>query len=141
MNELETKTGKRPSPGSVYPVLKSMEELEYISSKQEGKLKIYSLTTKGKRYGLSLLKKRNTIMANKIELLKELNDGKDSEEIRTFFCKLDSLMEQSKNIALFHGLMSDIHTLVTQKNFNEKEEEFLNIFRQTKKKIIKLIEK
>ncbi len=48
--ELEKRKGNRPSPGTIYPVLKALKEngfIEEISSK--GKIKKYMLTKKGKK--------------------------------------------------------------------------------------------
>ncbi len=38
----------RPSPGAVYPILRSMEEEGYLVSKERDNKKYYSLTQKGK---------------------------------------------------------------------------------------------
>ncbi len=39
-----------PSPGALYPLLLSLERQGLVSSKVEGKRKVYSLTEKGSRY-------------------------------------------------------------------------------------------
>ena len=48
-NELEKRRGSKPSPGTVYPALKSLKESGFIKEKKEGKTISYSLTTDGKR--------------------------------------------------------------------------------------------
>ena len=45
-SELEKRRGKKPSPGTIYPVLKSMKERELLSIDEN---KRYTLTEKGKR--------------------------------------------------------------------------------------------
>jgi len=47
-DELERRRGNRPSPGTIYPALKCLEEDGFIHEKKEGKLINYSLTSKGK---------------------------------------------------------------------------------------------
>jgi len=48
---IQEKTGGmyRPSPGTVYPALQMLEDIELISWRQEGKRKIYELTDKGRQ--------------------------------------------------------------------------------------------
>lgn len=48
---IQEKTGGtyRPSPGTVYPALQMLEDMELISRRQEGKRKIYELTDKGRQ--------------------------------------------------------------------------------------------
>ncbi|MBR9705007.1 PadR family transcriptional regulator [Candidatus Pacearchaeota archaeon] len=43
--ELEKRRGSKPSPGTIYPVLKELKEKGLITSDKE---KVYSLTKKGK---------------------------------------------------------------------------------------------
>jgi DNA-binding PadR family transcriptional regulator len=44
--ELEKRRGKKPSPGTIYPVLKNMKERKLLST---NKNKRYTLTEKGKK--------------------------------------------------------------------------------------------
>ncbi|MEK6919018.1 MAG: PadR family transcriptional regulator [Nanoarchaeota archaeon] len=46
--ELEKRRGDKPSPGTIYPALKSLKDCGWISEKKSGKSIIYTLTTKGK---------------------------------------------------------------------------------------------
>ncbi|MDP6293517.1 MAG: PadR family transcriptional regulator [Candidatus Woesearchaeota archaeon] len=45
---LEQRKGTRPSPGTIYPVLKSLQESGWIIIISKGKEKKYELTTKGR---------------------------------------------------------------------------------------------
>lgn len=47
--EIEKRRGQKPSPGTIYPVLKVLSEYGWIEAKEQGKEKIYSLTTEGKK--------------------------------------------------------------------------------------------
>ena len=48
--ELERRKGSRPSPGTIYPVLKSMSENSWIKELSEGgKEKKYSITARGRK--------------------------------------------------------------------------------------------
>jgi len=47
--EIEKRRGTKPSPGTIYPVLKSLSRNGFIEeTKEEGKEKKYRLTKKGK---------------------------------------------------------------------------------------------
>ena len=47
--EIEKRKGQKPSPGTIYPVLKTLNKYGWIQSKEQGKEKIYSLTSEGKK--------------------------------------------------------------------------------------------
>lgn len=48
-DEIEKRKGERPSPGTIYPALKSLKEAELILEEKNGKTISYSLTDEGKR--------------------------------------------------------------------------------------------
>ena len=48
IKEIELRTGYwRPSPGTIYPILKDLEARAIVTKRREGRRKIYSLTPKG----------------------------------------------------------------------------------------------
>lgn len=55
--EIERRKGDKPSPGTIYPALKSLRESNFINEKKKGKTITYTLTEKGKR-GLKIAKER-----------------------------------------------------------------------------------
>ena len=48
-DEIGKRKGVRPSPGTIYPALKSLKEAELIEEKKIGKTIVYSLTNKGRK--------------------------------------------------------------------------------------------
>lgn len=46
-DELEKRKGVRPSPGTIYPALKSLKESGMIKEKKEGKTIVYTMTAEG----------------------------------------------------------------------------------------------
>lgn len=48
-DEIEKRKGEKPSPGTIYPALKSLREAGFIQEKKEGKEISYSLTDEGKK--------------------------------------------------------------------------------------------
>ena len=61
MEELGRITGKKPSAGQIYPLLKTMQKKKYIKMeiRKDGRRisKIYSLTPSGKKLSLHLMKR------------------------------------------------------------------------------------
>ena len=45
--EISNRKGEKPSPGTIYPALKSLREMGFISEEKEGKTIVYSLTERG----------------------------------------------------------------------------------------------
>ena len=47
--EIAKRKGEKPSPGTIYPALKTLREMGFIiEDRKEGKTIVYSLTAKGK---------------------------------------------------------------------------------------------
>ena len=58
-----------PSPGTIYPLLASLEDSGIIRTvKQEGRSKTYSLTEEGREHMVMLIKKRRGAVGNKARL-------------------------------------------------------------------------
>jgi PadR family transcriptional regulator PadR len=58
-NELAKRRGEKPSPGTIYPALKSLKDLGFLSEEKEGKTITYGLSPKGEK-ALEIAKKRFT---------------------------------------------------------------------------------
>jgi DNA-binding PadR family transcriptional regulator len=48
-SEIERETGKRPSYGSIYPILERMTKTGELTVRKDGRRKLYALTAKGKQ--------------------------------------------------------------------------------------------
>ncbi len=48
-DEIEKRKGMRPSPGTIYPALKSLKEDGFIKEKKQGKTITYTITHEGER--------------------------------------------------------------------------------------------
>jgi len=57
--EITKRKGEKPSPGTIYPALKSLREAGFISEQKEGKTIVYSLTARGES-ALKIAKRRFT---------------------------------------------------------------------------------
>ena len=58
-NELAKRRGEKPSPGTIYPALKSLKNAGFLCEEKEGKTITYKLTPRGKK-ALEIAKKRFT---------------------------------------------------------------------------------
>ena len=57
-DEIAKRKGEKPSPGTIYPALKNLREMGFISAEEkEGKTIVYSLTQRGKD-ALKIAKRR-----------------------------------------------------------------------------------
>ena len=103
MNELEDRTGKRPSTGQIYPLLNDFEKKGYLKSKKKKvkgrQRKVYELTDEGKEKFKKLTNRFSdlisTILESQITECEycgcEIYDGAYEEEINgeklTFCCE------------------------------------------------------
>ena len=61
IKRLEGISGKRPSPGYIYPLLKELSDEKYISKKEEGNKIIYKINEKGRTLLGELDNKKNQL--------------------------------------------------------------------------------
>jgi DNA-binding PadR family transcriptional regulator len=57
--DIAQRKGGKPSPGTIYPALKSLREAGFISEEKEGKIIVYTLTERGKQ-ALRIAKRKFT---------------------------------------------------------------------------------
>jgi PadR family transcriptional regulator, regulatory protein PadR len=57
--DIAQRKGDKPSPGTIYPALRSLRELGFISEEKEGKIIVYTLTERGKQ-ALRIAKRKFT---------------------------------------------------------------------------------
>ena len=48
-NEIAKRKGEKPSPGTIYPALRSLKDSGFLDEQKEGKIIIYNLTKKGEK--------------------------------------------------------------------------------------------
>lgn len=75
--ELERRKGSKPSPGTIYPVLKSMSESGWITEASSGgKEKKYKITLKGRKELYAATKKFVAIFCDMKEDFEKVSAGK-----------------------------------------------------------------
>ena len=88
MKECYEKLGYKPSAGSIYPLLKSMEKDGIIVSTKEGRKVIYSLSKKGKKFFDGIEKIKNEFyqrLHSHIVATAEIFDDDELKSIGEFF--------------------------------------------------------
>lgn len=69
---LELETGARPSYGSIYPLLERMAAAGLVTSRQEGRRKVYSLTPAGKRLLAARRRQCSALIDSELPRIKRL---------------------------------------------------------------------
>ncbi len=92
MKSIKEKTGSKPSPGSMYPLLEELKNKSQISVKEEGRAKKYSITEQGKRSVDDFMKQKNLLLGNiksSIDVFCTMTGNSESEciEMLNQLCK------------------------------------------------------
>ncbi len=86
INRIEEITSKKPSSGSIYPLLNDLNEKGFLEVKSIGGKKVYSLSEKGKEYLKELKEKEKELIAEKVRFLirSGILSEEDAEEMLAF---------------------------------------------------------
>ncbi len=90
MKEIEQHTGRKPSPGSMYPLLKSLQQEKLISARDVGRSTTYSLTPSGKHHLKTLLSNRSAILHHMQQNLRFMEEvcGEKQPGIQKIFARM-----------------------------------------------------
>lgn len=139
MNKLCEKLGRKPSPGSIYPVLGDLSSDGYIKVKEDGRKKIYSITCKGKRIAKKLLKEKENIALKHMESIRRVGDIVGEKEVEPLIRLADMIAKHEKPALRFISLMGSqrevLMDLVGQKGYSKKEKEIRKIINESTKKL------
>ncbi len=141
INSTEEVLGKKPSAGSVYPLLNQLLNDKFIKVKEEDRRKIYSITKKGKLLLIKLIKEKEKMIfshKNLMEIFSEIH--KDKTENKSFLKINQHLKLESKvimrNMDVFLELKDEIDKiLLNNKLTSKKEKEVRTIIKETTNKL------
>jgi len=125
MKRIEEVSGKKPSPGYIYPLLKELRDNNYVTKKSEGKRDIYSLTKEGKNFLKELQERRNNLMNVFSKLDTNVKKGKDPF-LGDDFKKHETQM--MRDMDLFMRFQKSRFKLYQKKDFKDKKKKFREIF-------------
>ena len=119
-------TSKKPSPGSVYPLLGELHENGFLEVSVQGNRKIYSLSMKGKKALEELKERERRLILEKVRFLMEAGilSGESIDEAVNFVMK-----RRERRWELFRI-----------KNWFRLQEAILRAYRKSPKKAEKAIE-
>lgn len=98
----------KPSPGSVYPMLKRMEHDGLITKKQEGRKKIYLITERGDLQIQRFSKIREDIREKFMSMIRLLGDHHAGSDMMKNFVEARKLMHEIRNDPRKRGKLNKI---------------------------------
>lgn len=134
MDLLQKKMHSRPSPGSVYPLLKKMHSSKLISVSVDGRKKIYSLTALGKKVLEEKMNEKKFMITEHVNLFRTM--------IRTNIClkhpslNIVNAYKVSKKISpettkLLLELKEKIIDAVLDESYSKNEKKFNSEIKET----------
>ena len=132
---------KRPSPGSIYPLLNELLFKGFVNVKEEGRKKIYSITSKGTNRISSLVKEKEKMFEKHFILIKEVSDIMGQDDIK----KLERILELKKkegfipyNMDVFLDIITLSAEIASGKDRQKKQKQIRKILTNTLKELDKL---
>ena len=97
MKYIEDKIGSKPSPGSMYPLLDDLAKENFVTCREEGRKKIYSLTKEGREH-LKIINIHKDILLKKTEESVRMWSALTGEDMTQFEQILDALKKGKYSI-------------------------------------------
>lgn len=133
--EIEAASGHKPSFGSIYPILESLVHDGFVTVKQDGRRKIYSMTPEGKKT-VELIKKHYSQNTNIVkEHMKLFCDilGHDPKEIDQMMELFERLNAGDDPLGKTSGVLFEFRKLIVKMALEGK-------ITRNQKKVIKIFE-
>lgn len=144
MKHINETIGIKPSPGSMYPLLKSLEEMGLIKAKETDKKKIFSLTAKGKKKTIELMKAKEDFSNRAIKGLKLIQTitGEKHEEYEMAKLHLKNhMMIKELNPELSEFRETFLSLLNNKKKMDKKKTEIKKFLKKSNETLKKIMEK
>lgn len=132
---------KKPSPGSIYPLLNQLLSDGYVSVKSEGRKKIYSISSKGRRRVDTLIEEKEKMMDRHVKMMHSFGDivGKPGvEEVERIFSQIRATRSIPQNMDLFVKLAKRLIQLKSDKCYPQKQKAIRVILKNTLDELNKL---
>jgi len=110
---VEEKTGKKPSSGSLYPLIDSMEKENLINSKEDGNKKILCLTKEGKKEAKRVDNIKQLMLKKLEESMKMFESIHNCETIELHRQVLKRMKADKMDLIIFPELEKLKHTILT----------------------------
>lgn len=109
---IEKRTERKPSPGSLYPLLKNLKEKNLVKEDESGKENIYRLTEKSENTLEDFERKREEIIDRIITHMKEYNFLFSEKQINQFINHLEKLKKWHERIPSYFVKMGEIKNIL-----------------------------
>lgn len=137
ISALEDELGKRPSSGSMYPLLRQLEEESMIRSSKEGRKINYRVTQKGRNSIAKLLKDKREFVEKHIEVCRSMNELAGSRMQKDeVVCAADRNV--LRNIDLFHDFKDNVVRILGSRSYKRLEPKFRKELEETNKRLKRL---
>ena len=135
IKKISIKTSKKPSPGSVYPLLKELTNSGFLNVRAEGKKKVYSISEKGRKVLNEISMQEKEAILRKIDVLKDsgiISEGEVEDVLQLINFKKEILIKlfELKNWMRFLRTIS--------KAFENSKDEVEKILDETIEKLEKI---
>jgi len=139
MKSAENILDKKPSAGSVYPLLKQLLHDKFIDVKEDNRKKLYSITKKGEELLIKLTKEKEKILSSHEELMNLFSQIDKNKKHNSLFTINKQFRLENKvvlrNMDIFLALKEEIDSIFLNNNLTlKKEEEVRRIIKDTIKK-------
>ena len=147
MKSFEDFTGtKKPSPGTIYPLLNDLMKKHMVTFSAKDNKKIYKITRKGEKILQSLMAEKKSVFENIIKMLGNVYNQKEMDLIRARIKMIFSVLSGEKhNLAkefgVLHELRESVFNFVKSSSYPKKRDEFRAIITNASKKIKDLSQK
>ncbi len=142
IQSLEEIFDRKPSAGSIYPLLNNFLKDGYVTVRQDGRKKIYSITSDGKKALKNVFQEKEQLMIKSAELLKlfgSLSGQKEMKSINKLIDQMKSKFELLlKNIDVWVDMKDIMIKLVAKDDYDQKQKQVRKILQETAKKLKKL---
>ncbi|HQU74289.1 MAG TPA: PadR family transcriptional regulator [Calditrichia bacterium] len=138
MKLLKQQTGKKPSPGYMYPLLHDLEKDGFVSVQEGKRNKLYSITAKGKTFLAELLKKHRKSIDAVVKAFEPLNEKQESEQFYLMHTRMltfkEQMMQDMDVFSNFRCALFDIY----EENDPAKRRKLRRIIREATQKLEKI---
>lgn len=130
-------TGKKPSPGSIYPLLAALESEKLLASRAEGKGTAYSITTKGKKALKELALHKQQLMVQQLEFIAYLAriTGKGDEWLKEALQREPSERFIAANLPAYAELQRQIAIIGTGKEADKDTERTKRVLEESVRRL------
>lgn len=136
INAISLEINRKPSSGTIYPLLKSLLNENLVIMEPVGRKKIYSITNKGKIYLNKMLDKKEDLIISNLKLIHKFNNhlkSKECDKIHDLF--IDDPNFISKKIKDWIGLRDLILQIILLPDYNKKKSKIIKLINDMTRKL------